>query len=173
MFGRVRRPTHVIGSYYSLLKGSHQAYFVKWLRGHQKGFWLFSWLSHFFLSKGIGQMNSFPKKAGLNKLRIDLAFSFFLSSVLICHPQTSIATTYAPPQPDPWYSISVEFTRSMGVRSIFLTFPSRSNILPPWPDHYASNTLGRSITSPVEETKEEPSSAMTRTGRVFWIFCTT
>jgi len=112
MFGRVRRPTHVIGSYYSLLKGSHQAYFVKWLRGHQKGFWLFSWLSHFFLSKGIGQMNSFPKKAGLNKLRIDLAFSFFLSSVLICHPQTSIATTYAPPQPDPWYSISVEFDAS-------------------------------------------------------------
>lgn len=57
-------------------------------------------------------MNSFPRKARLNKLRIDLAFSFFLSSVLICHPQKSIATTYLPPQPDPWYSISVEVDAS-------------------------------------------------------------
>jgi len=57
-------------------------------------------------------MNPFPKKAGLDKLRITLAFSFFFSSVLICLPQKSIATMYLPPPPDPWYSISVELDAS-------------------------------------------------------------
>ena len=57
-------------------------------------------------------MTSVLKTADSIRLRITLVLPFCLAAIFVCHPQESLARRYSPPQPDPWYSMSVEFDPS-------------------------------------------------------------